>query len=58
MQKEEGEEEEEEQQQAVFIRDSVTNEDPPTAHQTQHRHKRGVAIEKLSTKRRLVSSCM
>ena len=31
--------EEEEEEEAVFIRDSITNEDPLNAHQTQHRPK-------------------
>ena len=35
--KEEEEEEEEEEGGAVFIRDSITNEDPPNAHQSYHR---------------------
>ena len=34
---EEEEEEEAEKEEAVFIRDSITNEVPPNAHQAQHR---------------------
>ena len=33
------EEEEEEEEEAVFIRDSIANEDPPNARQVQHRPK-------------------
>ena len=34
-----GQEELEELDEAAFIRDAITNEDPPNAHQAQHRPK-------------------
>ena len=53
---EEKEVEKEEEEETVFTRESITNENPPNAHQAQHRPKRGGALAKNRIAERMHSS--